>query len=147
MLEHKGGRRPEDPISLSAILSESYKGVPTDTDSDGKPDRYEGGDPVVGRFLEFRVHEMPAGEVDLSMNPEDHEPGGLVMLEQPTFTQEELSSARRREFEFGRSSGTDEAPWTVKNQDGAFTADPRRITSAPELGEVEIWTQRNNSGG
>jgi hypothetical protein len=147
MLEHKGGRRPEDPISLSAILSESYKGVPTDTDSDGKPDRYEGGDPVVGRFLEFRVHELPAGEVDLSMNPEDYEPGGLVMLEQPTFTQEELSSARRREFEFGRSSGTDEAPWTVKNQDGAFTADPRRITSAPEMGEVEIWTLRNNSGG
>jgi hypothetical protein len=68
-------------------------------------------------------------------------------LEQPIFTDQELQSARRREFEFGRSSGSDESPWTIKNIDGAFNMDPRRLTAAPNVGDVEIWTIKNNSGG
>jgi FtsP/CotA-like multicopper oxidase with cupredoxin domain len=147
LLEHKGGRRPERPISLAAVLSESYKGVAVDTDRDGVADRWVGGDPTVGRFLEFQVRAMEPGQVDLSMDPENYEPGRNVMLEQPLFTAEELQNARRRTFEFGRSSGTDELPWTIKSLDGAFNMDPRRLTAAPNIGEVEIWTLQNNSGG
>ena len=34
-------------------------------------------DPAVGKFLEFRVHALPPGAVDTSMNPADYVPGGL----------------------------------------------------------------------
>ena len=147
LLEHKGGRRPEDPINLADVLSETYQAVRVDLDGDGVEDIWDGGDPCVGRFLEFRVNAMEPGQVDLSMNPADYEPGGLVMVEQPSFTAQELQDARHREFSFGRSQGTDELPWTIKTDEGAFNMDPRRLSAAPKMGDVEIWTINNNSGG
>jgi hypothetical protein len=45
-----------------------------------------------------------------------------------------LQTARRRTFDFGRSNGTDAAPWTVKTDGGiAYNMDPRRISAAPQL--------------
>jgi len=69
-----------------------------------------------------------------------------------------LQTATHRTFDFGRSSGTDAAPWTVKADGGiAYNADPRRISAAPNMkqgqtdggytgeGTVEVW--RITSGG
>jgi hypothetical protein len=61
-----------------------------------------------------------------------------------------LQSARHRTFEFGRSSGTDEAPWTIKtDNDDALTMDPRRISAAPRLatGPTQAGFVGTNSAG
>lgn len=71
-----------------------------------------------------------------------------------------LAQARRRDFVFGRSSGTDEAPWTIKTDGGAgLSMDPRRISAAPSLatgptepgfsgdGTLEIWNIQNGGQG
>ena len=147
LLEHKSGRRPEDSIDLEEVLSEEYKGWAEDTDGDGVLDRYKDGDPCVGRFLELQVRAMEPGQVDLSMDPAAYEPGGLVMVELPIVTPGEIQNARRREFRLGRSQGSDDKPWTIRNIDGSFNADSRRITAAPVIGDLEIWTFRNTSGG
>lgn len=147
LLEHFGGRAPESPIPLESILSEDYKGVATDVDGDSIADRYDGGDPAVGRFLEFRVKAMLPGVQDNSIDLADYEPGGLMLARQPTFTAAELANARRREFQFGRTQSTDGTPWVVRTLDGDFNADARRITAAPNASDVEIWTIRNDTGG
>ena len=138
LLEHDDGRRPEDPIPLNEVLSGQYQAT-----IDG--DQWDG-DPCVGKFMELRVHEYTG--TDLSMNPSDYEPGGLQMLPRRQNTAEELANARRREFIFGRSSGTDSAPWTVKTDGGdGFAADMRRLSAAPNLGDLEIWRIENGGGG
>lgn len=146
MIEHADGERPKDVIDLDEILDGEYA-----------PDVDEGRnrtDPTVAKFLELRVH--PYGGTDLSMDPADYEEGnGLgpngtdqVMIPNPTFTQAELLNARHRTFEFGRSSGTDTAPWTIKTDGGAGLAmDPRRLSAAPEQGSVEIWHLINGGNG
>jgi len=133
-----------------------------DDDNDGQPDRWVGGDPGVGKFLEFRVKAY-AGE-DLSMNPADFEPGKKKMIpltidrDDPA-DQVKLANARHRTFEFVRAAGTDEAPWTIKTDGGpGFTMDPRRLSAAPQLangpteggysgeGTLEIWSILGNGG-
>jgi manganese oxidase len=128
-LEHRDGSGPKDNIPLDEILSGKYQG-----------------DPAVGKFMEFRVREY-AG-TDLSMNPADFVEGKKKMISRPTFTADELANARRRTFEFGRSSGTDEAPWTIKTDGGeGLSADERRVSAAPEIGSLEVWTLKSPSGG
>ena len=128
-LEHRDGAGPNDNIPLNDILSGKYKG-----------------DPVVGKFMEFRVREY-AG-TDLSMNPADFVEGKKKMIPRATFTAAELANARRRTFEFGRSGGTDEAPWTIKTDGGnGLNADEHRVSAAPEIGSVEVWKIKSSSGG
>jgi FtsP/CotA-like multicopper oxidase with cupredoxin domain len=70
----------------------------------------------------------------------------------PGFTKEELANAVHREFKFGRSNGTDGAPWTIKTDGGAgYNMDPRRLSAAPNHGEdgtgnVEIWHLKSGGG-
>ncbi|ACY16794.1 multicopper oxidase domain-containing protein [Haliangium ochraceum] len=146
MMEHDDGRGPKDIIPIRDILDGEYA-----PDLDG--DRHRT-DPTVGKFLEFRVHAY-AG-TDLSMDPAEYVAGnGLgpngtdkTMIPLPGFTQTELDNAIHRTFEFGRSSGTDSAPWTVKTDGGSGLAmDPRRLSAAPEKGSVEIWHLENGGGG
>jgi FtsP/CotA-like multicopper oxidase with cupredoxin domain len=162
-LEHASGRRPKDVIPLQEILSREYRPRLRDTDGDGIADLWRRGDPGVGLVLQLRV--TPYDGQDLSMNPADYEPGKLKMIplridrDNPA-DQAILVNARHRTFEFGRSSGTDEAPWTIKTDDGGgFRMDPRRISAAPQLatwpteagysglGTVEIWSIKNGGGG
>jgi FtsP/CotA-like multicopper oxidase with cupredoxin domain len=162
VLEHTRGRRPGNMIPLEAILSGQYNPQMEDGDNDGVADRWINGDPAVGRFLEFRVHEY-TGE-DLSMDPVYFEPGKKKMIPL-TIDRDDpgdramLAKARHRTFDFARSAGTDQAPWTIKTDGGgSFTMDPRRISAAPQLangpteagysGEVqfEIWSILGNSG-
>jgi len=163
ILEHTDGKVTGDKIPLEEILSEEYLPVTRDNDDDGLADEWRDGDPAVGKFLELRVVAYTG--TDLSMNPAAYEPGRQKMIplkldrDDPT-VQARLANARHREFEFGRSNGTDGKPWTIKTDGGAgFTMDPRRISAAPQLstgptaagfsgdGTLEVWTIRNGAGG
>jgi len=147
VLEHADGKAPKQAIPLGDVVSERYHPRVRDN-------RWRDGDPCVGKFLEFRVREYTG--VDRSMNPADFVAGKRTMLPLPTFSAVELSNARQRTFEFGRSSGTDSAPWTVKTDGGSgLNGDPRRVSAAPNLGElsaagmghVEIWHLVNGGNG
>jgi FtsP/CotA-like multicopper oxidase with cupredoxin domain len=139
LLEHQDGKSPKQAIPLAQVLSGDYS-------KDGCPDSC---DPVVGKFMEIRVHAYNG--VDLSMNPADYEEGKKKMVPLPGFTAEELAGAKERTFEFTR--GGDVAPWTVKTDGGqAYNATSveglfDRVSAAPDVGSVEIWHIRNGGQG
>ncbi len=162
VLEHTDGRRPKEKIPLEDILSGRYK-AKLRFDENGAPERWVDADPAVGKFLELRVFEYSGR--DLSMDPSEFEPGKRKMIpltidrDDPD-DQTRLARVRHRTFEFARSSGTDEAPWTIKTDgEGAFPMDPRRISAAPQLvngpeeagfsgqGTLEVWSIVNGGGG
>jgi FtsP/CotA-like multicopper oxidase with cupredoxin domain len=127
-LEHRDGRGPERVIPVADILSGAYAG-----------------DPGVGRIMEFRVAAY--GGVDRSMNPGDYVEGGRVMVPRPVVSDAEIAGARHRTFDFGRSSGTDEAPWTIKTDGGqGLGMDPHRVSAAPRVGDWEIWHLNSGDG-
>ena len=129
--EHADGKGPKRIVPLAEILSGAYVG-----------------DPAVGKFMEFRVDTTNYTYKDLSMNPADYVEGKKKMIPLPTITAAELATARVREFEFGRSSGTDTAPWTIKTDGGqGLAADAHRISAAPTMGSLEIWRLRNGGNG
>lgn len=136
LLEHEDGRRVEGPISLTSVLRGAY-GAEIEVDANGQAMRYINGDPTVGKFLEVRVHAYDG--MDLSADPEIYEPGGLKMIPLKLDIDNEAQMAsimnkKHRRFTFGRSSGTDSFPWTIKVDEGeANYADPRRISAAPQL--------------
>jgi FtsP/CotA-like multicopper oxidase with cupredoxin domain len=153
LLEHEDGKGPKEQIPLSEVTSGAYRAVAQDDDGDGFADEWVDGDPCVGKFLEFRVHAY-SGQ-DLSMNPADFTPGKRKMIPLPRPSANELANARHRTFEFGRSSGSDEKPWTIKTDGGsAFGMDPTRLSAAPNLGELsadglghlEIWKLSTGGG-
>ena len=147
LAEHRGGRGPEKrAVPLRDVLSGAYS-----------PQILNGswvnGDPAVGKFLEFMVVAMEEGQVDVSMNPSDYEAGGKRMIEMPTFSEAELANATHRDFEFGRSNGSDETPWTIKVDGGSGNnMDPRRLSTAvnnsgiTERSGVEIWHLKTGGG-
>jgi FtsP/CotA-like multicopper oxidase with cupredoxin domain len=161
ILEHKEGKIVEGVVDLGAVLRETYKAELEF--ENGEPARWVDGDPVVGKFLEFIVHEYPPN-MDTSMDPKKYEPGGMKMVplvfdrDNPE-QMASLSDARHRTFTFGRSSGTDSAPWTIKTDGGsAYTADTRRLSAAPQLatgpteagfagdGTAEVWRLETGGG-
>jgi len=150
---HDNGRGPLDQsVPLADVLNGTYN--PQIVGG-----QWEGGDPVVGKFLEFVVAQplLDANGLpveDPSMNPADYVAStGNKMLELPTFTDFELANATHRTFEFGRSEGTDVKPWTIKT-DGSvgYNMDARRVTAAPDLNgrkdgsSVEIWEISTGGG-
>jgi cytochrome c peroxidase/FtsP/CotA-like multicopper oxidase with cupredoxin domain len=164
--EHTDGKMPKRDVPLADVLSGAYQAVIV-TGTDGKQ-HWDKGDPAVGKVLQMRVQAY-AG-TDLSMDPHDYEPAkagqpaGRTMI--PLWLdrnnpddQNKIANARRREFHFGRSNGTDLAPWTIKTDGGAgFGADLRRISAAPQLasgptdagtegtGTLEVWTLDTGGG-
>ncbi len=162
VLEHSTGQVTGSKIPLVDILSEAYLPQRQDNDADGIMDQWVGGDPTVGRFLEFRV-EAYEGQ-DLSMDPAEFVPGGKKMIplhldrDDPA-DQALLANARHRTFIFGKSNGTDNRPWTILTDGGAgFNMDPRRLSAAIPLlngpteagfsgdGTLEIWHIKNGGG-
>ncbi|GAB3666397.1 hypothetical protein GCM10028813_48380 [Ramlibacter alkalitolerans] len=155
-LHHDTGILAKRRIPLADILSEKYKAV-----LDTKKTSWINGDPTVGMSVQMTV--QPYTGTDLSMNPADYEPAhagkpaGKMMI--PLWLDRtnpadiaKLANARHRTFDFGRGSGTDLNPWTVKTDGGAaYAADPRRISAAPQLangptdggfsgdGTLEVW--------
>lgn len=159
LLEHKNGKVVEGSVDLGSVLRETYR-AELDYD-DGVAAEWDDGDPVVGKFLELRVR--PHAGVDQSMNPVAYEPGGKKMIplvldiDDPT-QMASVANARHRTFTFGRSTGTDSKPWTVKTDDGGgYAGDLRRLSAAPQLangpteagfagdGTAEVW--RFETGG
>lgn len=158
-LEHSDGKGVKQKIPLGDILKEKYKPVASATG-------WTGGDPGIGMVMEMRV--QPYAGTDLSMNPKDYTAGKKKMIPLPTDRNDpRLATATHRTFDFGRSSGTDEAPWTVKTDTNpALAADPRRISAAPQLatgpteagfngvgangydniGRLEIWKIKGGGG-
>jgi FtsP/CotA-like multicopper oxidase with cupredoxin domain len=152
-LEHQDGKAPSGPISLGSIVSGAYAPTAVDTTGDGQPDQWIGGDPCVGKFLELRVREYTG--TDLSMNPAEYVAGRKKMLPLARPSGAELAQATHRTFEFGRSSGSDNKPWTIKTDGGeGFGMDPARISAAPNLGalsaeglgHLEIWKLETGGG-
>jgi manganese oxidase len=164
--EHETGIGTKRDVPLAEVLAETYKAVLLM--KDGQPEKWDKGDPAIGKFLELQVKAY--GGTDQSMNPADYEPAkpgkakGKTMI--PLWMHREdaadmarLQTARRREFVFGRADGTDEAPWTVKT-DGSLgmSADMRRISGAPALangptdagfsgdGTLEVWKITTGGG-
>ncbi len=140
MLSHKDGQITSEPIPLADILSGAYDPHTVDDDGDVLPDRWIGGDPAVGKFLEFRVKSY-AG-TDLSMNPADFLPGGNTMIPIRRPTEDELANARHRTFLFEKNP-TDEKPWVIETDGNAkgVGMDPRRLTAAPKKNYdgLEVW--------
>jgi FtsP/CotA-like multicopper oxidase with cupredoxin domain len=155
ILEHQNGTGPARILPLADVLGAKLDGVAPK--SIYKADGISG-DPVVGKFLEFRVNAYSA--TDLSMNPAEYQesvtdpvtkkqvPGKqMIPMNKPTIA--ELQNAVHRTFAFGSSNGTDTSPWTIKTDDlsgGGLSADEHRVSAAPELpnspnglGKVEIW--------
>jgi FtsP/CotA-like multicopper oxidase with cupredoxin domain len=112
-----------------------------------KKGKWVDGDPCVGTFLQIRVKKYDG--IDLSMDPANYVAGKLKMIPLRRPTTAELANARYRTFEFGRSSGTDQTPWTMKTDGGSgFSMDPRRVSAAPNLaGGLEVWQIENGGGG
>ncbi|MBO9550006.1 Ig-like domain-containing protein [Pseudomonas sp.] len=166
LMEHESGKGPKQAIPLADVLSEQYKAVLKQTSNGPEWDK---GDPVVGKFLQLLV--QPYSGQDVSMDPAAFEPAkpgkpeGLKMIPLPidrsaAADQARIKAARHREFIFGRSDGTDSAPWTIKTDGGAgYNMDPRRISAAPQLaneatpggfsgdGTLEVWRIRNGGNG
>ncbi|MEH6823073.1 MAG: multicopper oxidase domain-containing protein [Motiliproteus sp.] len=161
LLEHKNGKVVEGPVALGQVLRGGYKAT-LEVDKDTGIASWEDADPVVGKFLELRVQAYDG--VDQSMDPADYEPGKLAMTELPWDRNNAedvaaIQNARHRTYDFGRSQGTDNAPWTIK-ADGSsgLTADTRRLSAAPQLatgpteagfsgdGTREVWQIKTGGG-
>jgi FtsP/CotA-like multicopper oxidase with cupredoxin domain len=144
MLQHKNGQVTDVPIPLADIVSGVYQATAVDDDFDGKADRWVDGDPVVGKFLEFRVREYE--EKDQSLEPSKYVAGGKKMIPLRRPSEEELENAIHRSFEFEREP-TDDRPWVIETDGGkGFGADPRRLSAAPEKnsGGLEVWRLLNS---
>jgi len=119
LCEHEDGRGPKSDLTLAEALSGNSA------------------DPCVGKFLEFQI--IPCKKPDLSQVP-------ATLIPNPDLSQ--IPVARERIFEFGRSNGTDDAPWTVRTDGGqGLAADFNRISAAPKSGTREVWTLVNGGGG
>lgn len=141
LMEHTDGAAPKGVITLASAF---------DAFNTANKNAYKGTDLAIGKFMEFRLRPLPAGQVDASMNPADYVEGKKVMLPLPTFTPTELANAKHRTFIYGKKPDTitDGLPWTIATDDGeGLTADIDRISAAPTKETVEIWHLGNNSGG
>ena len=145
LLAHVTGEKPEGNIPLASVMNGSYAPHTIDDNGDGVMDRWFGGDPCVGRIMEFRVQSY-AGQ-DVSMNPALYTEGGLKMVPLHRPSAEELATAKHHSFVFGRSGGTDVHPWTIKTNDGdGLDADYTLVSVAPQLGELQVWKFKSGGG-
>jgi len=60
LLEHQDGKKPSRVVPLRDVISGAYRAVTRDDNGDGLADRWDGGDPCVGKFLELRVQRYTA---------------------------------------------------------------------------------------
>jgi FtsP/CotA-like multicopper oxidase with cupredoxin domain len=137
LAKQTNGRRPDEDLSLADAL------------------RGDDNDPVVGKFLEFRVVRRPA-QPDVSQVPDPMIPNPV----QPAVT-------RNRTFEWARGANQTTppqqssfiGPWGVEtdHQGGVLDADYGRISAAPGRevnppgslanSTTETWTLINGGGG
>ncbi len=140
LMEHANGAGPAvRPQGLAAAF---------DAFNSANKNAYKGQDPAIGKFMEFRVRALPAGQTDKSMNPADYVEGKKVLQALPTFTADELNRAKHRSFVYGKKALDDVKPWTIATDGGPdLNADINRISAAPTKDSLEIWHMRNPSAG
>jgi manganese oxidase len=151
VMEHEDGKGSKSKVPLTEILAGNYNPVVQNG-------RWINGDPGVGKFLELRVAAMAPGQVDLSMNPADYEPGKTKMIPltidrtAKTVNGVPLATAKHHTYEFVHSGGgTDPVnghagPWFIKVDGGERNAaDPQRISTI-ERGELEVFTIKGGRG-
>jgi FtsP/CotA-like multicopper oxidase with cupredoxin domain len=128
LAQQTNGRKPDTDLSLAEALAGNNN------------------DPVVGKFLEFRIVRKPA-QPDVSQVP-------ATLIPNPDLSQ--IRVARNRSFEWARGASQTTTgvtsfvgPWGVKTDDQGDTldADYGRISAAPGAGVREIWTLKNGGGG
>ena len=128
LAEHSTGRLPDKDLTLAEALSGNSP------------------DPVVGKFLEFRVVRDPA-QPDVSQVP-------ATLIPNPDLTG--IAVARERVFEFNRGAGQPNhdpvtsatGPWGIATDSGpTLAADFGRVSAGPSFGKREIWTIKNGGGG
>ena len=144
LLQHKDGQATDKPVPLADVVSGAYAPTLAHDDADGIPDRWINGDPVVGKFLEFRVNRYNG--TDQSMDPADYVAGQQTMIPLRRPTEDELANALHRTFEFERQP-TDDRPWVIETDGGkGFGMDPRRLSAAPSKnsGGLEVWRLLNS---
>jgi FtsP/CotA-like multicopper oxidase with cupredoxin domain len=118
LCQHADGKMPSGDVSIAQALAGTI-------------------DPVVGKFLEFRV--IPTTGPDLSKVP-------AVLIPNPDLSR--IPVVRQRTFTFGRTDNTDAAPWTVRTNNGfGFAADFGRLSAQPKPGTREVWTLQNGGAG
>ncbi len=142
--EQFNGRGTDRLIPLEDVVSGAYKAELLDEDGDGIADRWVNGDPVVGKFLEFRVHEFNGNDRSIKLDQYVAGKRKMIPLNRPT--EEELANALHRTFEFERQP-TDEKPWVIETDGGkGFSMDPRRISAAStsNSSQVEVWRLINS---
>ncbi|WP_430765360.1 multicopper oxidase domain-containing protein [Pseudomonas citronellolis] len=164
--EHDTGKGTKRDIPLAEVLSEKYKAVIKQT---SKGPQWDKGDPGVGMLMQFVV--QPYGGQDQSLDPVAYEPARpgkpagkkmipLVLDRDNPADKAKIAQARHRTFVFGRSDGTDAAPWTIKTDGGlGISMNPLRVSSAPRLangptdagfsgdGTLEVWKIQNGGNG
>jgi FtsP/CotA-like multicopper oxidase with cupredoxin domain len=124
LCEHEDGKGPKDDVSVAQALS-------------GKSS-----DPCVGKFLEFRIVLPLTNNKDGSKEYTDTD----TLIPNPDLSK--IPVVRERTFEFGRSDGSDSAPWTIKTNGGqGLAADYGRVSAAPRMGTREVWHLKNGGGG
>jgi len=144
LLQHKNGQATDIAIPMADVASGAYAPEAVDVNDDNIPDHWINGDPVVGTFMELRVHAYD--EQDLSMDPADYVAGAQKMIPLRRPTEVELANALHRTFEFERQQ-TDEAPWVIETDGGkGFTMDPQRVSAAPskDANGLEVWRLVNS---
>lgn len=159
LLEHASPRLPQRVVPPATAGAAAQAAHMVDDDRDGEADRWVGGDPCVGAFLELRVvaAREPDGSCDLHAFEPGHKP--LAPLVEPTAA--ELAVATQRTFEFGRGE-TDYRPalaraeasaaaqgasgwevWTLRARVGGARPSAAR---GHVMRGVELWERRNNGG-
>jgi FtsP/CotA-like multicopper oxidase with cupredoxin domain len=127
LCEHQDGKGPKGDLSLAQALSGNSS------------------DPCVGKFLEFRI-VLPLQGKDQSLDFSKAKDTDITLIPNPDLSN--IPVSRERTFEFGRSDGSDAAPWTIKTDGGqGFAADVNRVAAVPRLGTREIWHLKNGGGG
>jgi manganese oxidase len=144
LTQQTNGKRPDKDLSLADALLGS------------------GNDPVVGKFLEFRVVRTPA-VADASQVPDP-------LIPNPDLSAVPVARTRTFEFNSGATQPTLASnsqplvaatpgsraevtafigPWGIKtdNQGSTLDADYGRITAAPSYGTRETWILKNGGGG
>jgi FtsP/CotA-like multicopper oxidase with cupredoxin domain len=135
LTKQTNGKKPDADLSLAQALA-------------GDPN-----DPVVGKFLEFRIVRTPA-QPDVSQVP-------ATLIPNPDLSA--IPVTRTRSFEWARgaaqtsplTSTKGTGPWGAKtinifpgpDSSGVLDADYNRITSAPRAGTREVWQLKNGGGG
>jgi FtsP/CotA-like multicopper oxidase with cupredoxin domain len=124
LTQQTNGKMPDQDLSLANALQGSRN------------------DPVVGKFLEFRIVRAPA-QPDVSQVPDP-------LIPNPDLSQ--IAVARQRNFLFddrakqtttGSTSFT--GPWGINTDNGrdSLDADYGRISAGPSFGTRETWTLTN----